>query len=146
MKRIIVFFIAMALFSSCIEKHKNSSAGITQLIIEKYEIMRTSLKNGDAKYVLKMHTQDAILFLPNGKEVVGMIALSPFYKEVAATGIDISSKPTTIELLTDDVAFEVGTFTSTSKKGIQHSSKYINIWKKVDGEWRIYKAIDQAEL
>jgi hypothetical protein len=44
------------------------------------------------------------------------------------------------------VAFEVGTFIGTSKTGIQNSAKYVNIWKKIDGDWKLYKAIDQAKL
>jgi ketosteroid isomerase-like protein len=108
--------------------------------------MRTTLKSGDPNYVLKMHTKDAILFLQNGTEVVGITALKPFYEKVASTGIDIKSKPTTIELISENVAFEVGVFTSTSKTGIQNSAKYINIWKRVEGDWKIFKAIDQAKL
>ena len=93
-----------------------------------------------------MHAEDAILFLPNGKEVVGIVELRPFYEKVATTGIDIKSIPTSIDLLSEDVAYEVGTFTSTSETGTQNSAKYINIWKNIDGEWRIFKAIDQAKL
>jgi ketosteroid isomerase-like protein len=124
----------------------NSNDEIKQIIIEKYKFVRSSLKSGDPDYVINMHTQDAVQFLQNGKEVIGIVALKAFYEKVAAIGIDIKSTPTTIELLTDDIAFEVGTFTSTSKTGTLNSAKYIIIWKKINGEWKIYKAIDQAKL
>lgn len=117
-----------------------------QIIIGKYENVRTTLKGGDPNYVLNMHSKDAILFLPNGQEVVGIVALKPFYEKVASTGIDIKSTPTTVELISENVAFEVGTYTSTSKTGIQNSAKYMNIWKNIDGNWKLYKAIDQAKL
>jgi len=143
---LFLFLFSGVLLSSCNKKNAISDNKIKQIIIKKYEIMRTALKSGDPNYVVNMHTQDAILFLPNGKEVVGITELRPFYEKVATTGIDINSTPNTIELLSDNVAFEVGTYTSTSQKGIQNSAKYINIWKKVDGDWKIYKAIDQAKL
>lgn len=147
MKPIVLQLICFGiLLSSCDKKSTNSKEEIKQIIIEKYEKMRTTLKSGDPNYVLNMHAQDAILFLPNGKEVVGITALKPFYEKVATTGIDIKSLPTSVELLADDVAFEVGIFTSTSKTGIKNAAKYINIWKKIDGDWKIYKAIDQAKL
>ena len=60
--------------------------------------MRVTLKSGDPNYVLDMHAEDAILFSPNRKEVVGIVELRPFYKQVATTGIDIKSIPTSIEL------------------------------------------------
>lgn len=147
MKSTILIFILFGIhLSSCDKKSTTSSKEVEQIIMEKYKNMRTTLKSGDPNYVLNMHTKDAVLFLPNGKEVVGMTALKPFYEKVATTSIYIKSTPTTIELLSDDVAFEVGTFISTSVTGEQNSAKYINIWKKIDGEWQLYKAIDQAKL
>ncbi len=147
MKRIsfLILFSVILVFS-CNRKQAISHDEVKNIIIEKYENMRVTLKSGDPNYVLNMHTEDAILFLPNGKEVVGMTVLRTFYEQVAATGIDINSTPTSIELLSEDIAYEVGTFISTSKTGIQNSAKYINIWKRVEGDWKIFKAIDQAKL
>ncbi len=144
--KLLLFFCLGIVLSSCDNKSTVSQKKIENIIIEKYENMRITLKGGDPNYVLNMHAEDAILFLPNGKEVVGMTELRPFYEKVATTGIDINSTPTSIEILSEDVVYEVGTFTSTSKTGIQSSSKYINIWKRVEGDWKIFKAIDQAKL
>lgn len=141
-----LFLCSVIVLSSCNEKNTNSNNEIKQIIVEHYEKMRTTLKSGDPNYVLNMHAQDAILFLLNGREVVGITELRPFYEKVATTGIDINSTPTSIELLSKDVAYEVGTFTATSKTGIQNSAKYINIWKNINGEWKIFKAIDQARF
>jgi len=139
-------FCSGIILSSCNKKYTISNDEMKQIIIIKYEKMRTTLKSGDPTYVLNMHTKDAILFMQNGKEVVGIAALKTFYEKVAAMGIEINSTPTAVELLTQDVAFEVGTFIGTSKTGTQSSAKYINIWKKIDGDWKLYKAIDQAKL
>ena len=147
MKSILLLFVCSNTFLlSCNKKSVNSNDDIRQIIIKKYENVRATLKNGDPNYVLNMHSKDAVLFLLNGKEVVGITALKPFYEKVASTGIDIESTPTIIELLSENVAFEAGTFTSTSKTGIQNSAKYINIWKKTDGDWKLFKAIDQVKL
>lgn len=134
------------LLSSCTKKPAISNDELKNIIVEKYEKMRITLQSGDPNYVLNMHAEDAVLFLPNGKEVIGIIALKPFYEKVATTGIEIKSIPTSIEFLSEDVAYEVRTFTSTSKTGIQNSAKYINIWKNIDRDWKIVKAIDQAKL
>jgi ketosteroid isomerase-like protein len=147
MKSILLRVVCLTVFlSSCNKKDSNSNDDIKQIITKKYEKMRTTIKSGDPNYVLEMHSKDAILFLQNGMEIVGITALKPFYEKVALTGIDIKSIPTTIELLSENVAFEVGIFTSTSKTGTQNSAKYINIWKKIEGDWKLYKAIDHAKL
>jgi ketosteroid isomerase-like protein len=145
-KAFFLFLCSVIVLSSCNVKSTISNNEIKQIIVEKYEKMRTTLKSGDASYVLNMHSKDAILFLQNGTEVVGISSLKAFYEKVASTGIDIKSTPTTVELISENVAFEVGVFISTSKTGIQDSAKYINIWKNVDGDWKLYKAIDQAKL
>lgn len=147
MKSMLILFVCSSTFLlSCNKKSVNSNDAIRQIIIKKYEKVRATLKNGDPNYVLNMHSKDAVLFLKNGTQVDGIAALKIFYEKVAPTGIDIESTPTTIELLSENVAFEVGTFTSTSKTGIQNSAKYINIWKKTDGDWKLFKSIDQAKL
>lgn len=145
MKLVLILFSGLMLLS-CNKNDSEIIPEIEQIIREKYEHVRTTLKNGDPDYVLKMHTEDATLFLQNGKEVAGMSELRPFYEKVAATRLDIKSIPTSIEVLSENVVYEVGTFVSTSKTGSQNAAKYINIWKRVDGDWKIYKAIDQAKL
>lgn len=142
----LILLILSITLLSFIKKDDSSSDKIKQIIIEKYKIMRISLKNGDPNYVLNMHTDDAILFQQNGNEVSGKVALKIFYIRIAAMGIDIESTPTSVELFSDSVAFEVGVFSSTTKAGIKSSAKYINVWKKVKGDWKIAKAIDQAKL
>ena len=133
-------------FVRCTKKNPTTNDDIKQIIVKMNENVRTTLKNGDPNYVLNMHTQDAIQFLPNGTEVVGIAALRTFYEKIARLGIDIKSTTISIEKLTDDTVFEVGTFTSTLKSGIQSSGKYIIIWKKVGENWKIYRAIDQSKL
>lgn len=146
MKKLLLPVLSLIIVSSSCNTKTHSADDVKQIIIKKYEKMRTTLKNGDPIYVLNLHSKDAILFLQNGTEVVGISALKPFYEKVALTGVDIKSIPTSIELLSENVAFEVGTFTSTSTSGTQNSAKYINIWKKIDGDWKLYKAIDQTKL
>lgn len=143
------FFILIysALFiAGCTKKNAMTNDDIKQIIIKTNDTVRTTLKNGDPNYVINLHTQDAIQFLPNGTEVVGHEALRTFYEKIASLGIDIKSTTLSIEKLSDDTVFEVGTFTSTSKTGVQSLGKYIIIWKKIGENWKIYKAIDQAKL
>ena len=144
--KLIVLICACIFLTSCSKKSLITKDEMKQIIIKKYENVRVTLKNGDPNYVVNIHTANAVQFLANGTEVVGIVALKAFYEKVATLGIDIKSIPTTIELLSNDTAFETGIFTSTSKTGKVSSAKYIIIWKKVNGDWKIHKAIDQAKL
>lgn len=144
--KLLLLTYSVLFFASCTKKNAATNDDIRQIIVKMNENVRTTLKNGDPNYVLNMHMQDAVQFLPNGTEVVGIVALRTFYEKIAGLGIDIKSTTLSIEKLTDDTVFEVGIFTSTLKSGSQSSGKYIIIWKKIGENWKIYKAIDQAKL
>ena len=143
----ISILLFLALFTvSCNTKSEITNDELKAIIIKKTQTIRATLKNGDPSFVINSHTDDAIQFMPNGTEIVGKEALKVLYKNVAAYGVDIESIPTTVEKLSNDIAIEVGIFTSTMKTGKRNKGKYILIWKKVGNDWKIYKAIDQAKL
>lgn len=144
--KLLLLIGLIASSTSCISNRKITKDELKNLIIGKYEKMRVTIQNGDPSYVIKMHTDDAVLFKADGTETKGIEELSILYNQVAASGIDLKSIPITVEKLTEDSAFEVGVFTSTTKNGKISSSKYIIVWKKVGEDWKIYKSIDQAKI
>jgi ketosteroid isomerase-like protein len=147
MKLKSLFLIGLVVSStSCLSQKKITDNKLKILIIEKYEKMRATIQSGDPNYVIKMHTDDATLFKSDGTELNGIQQLGVLYKQVATSGIDIKSTPISVEKLSQDTAFEVGQFVSTTKDGKINSSKYIIIWKKVGNDWKIYKSIDQAKI
>jgi ketosteroid isomerase-like protein len=144
--KLIYYVFLISCISSCENKSVDTENTLRQTILKKYNKVSTTLKNGDPSYVVSLHTKDAVQFLANGTEIVGIEALKLFYKRIAAMGIDIKSTPLSIEILSGDTAFEVGVFHSTSKSGQQDSAKYIIVWKKIGDDWKIHKAIDQAKF
>ena len=144
-KLLVILFLALIMVSCSIHR-KITTDEIRAIITKKTQTIRTTLKNGDPSFVVNSHTDDAIQFLPDGTEIVGKEALKAFYSKVAASRVDIESVTTTVEKLSKDMAMEVGIFTSTTTAGKQSKGKYILIWKNVDNDWKIYKAIDQAKL
>ena len=81
--------LCMVTLAACNSSHKTTNSELQQIIIEKYKMLKTTLKNGDPTFVLNMHTNDAVLFKADGKEVVGIKALSELYKQVAASHVTI---------------------------------------------------------
>ncbi|CAN5329233.1 hypothetical protein BH10BAC4_BH10BAC4_06870 [soil metagenome] len=139
----VLFFLVLVIIS-CNTEITNDE--LKAIIIKNDEIIRTTLKNGDPSFVINMHTDDAIQFMPDGTEIAGKDRLREFYNRVATSRVDIESIPTTVEILSSDIAMEVGIFISTTITGEKNKGKYVLIWKKVDSDWKIYKAIDQAKI
>jgi ketosteroid isomerase-like protein len=145
-QNLLLLWATFFLCTSCDSPHKINNDELKQIIIDKYKMITTTLQNGDETYVVNMHTDDAVLFKADGLEVVGIIALREFYKQVAASHVTINSNPISVEKLSEDIAFEFGTFNSTTTKGKKNSAKYMNIWKRVGKDWKILKAIDHSKI
>jgi ketosteroid isomerase-like protein len=87
MKLKLSILACTALFlASCTKKIGLTNNDIKQIIVKTNENVRTTLKNGDPNYVLSIHTQDAIQFLSDGTEVVGIAALKTFYEKNCPNG------------------------------------------------------------
>ena len=144
--KLLILFSFYLFITSCESNSKFTDEELKNHIAEKYELMSSSLQRGESDYIINLHTDNAILFKADGTELNGIDELSQLYKQVAVSGVVIKSKPTTVELFSDDIAFEVGTFVATMKDGQTNSAKYMIIWKRVGKDWKIYKSIDQAKL
>src|SRR5215217_5957389 len=103
------------------------------------ETFLTAVARGDMAAVVGMYAEDAYL-LPPGEEIVkGRAAIQSFWTK-AAEGIG-DFKLTTVDVkpLGSDAAREVGTFMLKTKgqSPQEVSGKYVVVWQKVGGEWKL---------
>ena len=97
----------------------------------------------DAAGVAARYTADAEL-LPTGSEPVkGNAAIQAFWKAAIDAGTAATAKFTTIEAEEHgDTAIEVGQAEMLDAKGKHLDTvKYIVIWKKIDGKWKMHRDI-----
>jgi uncharacterized protein (TIGR02246 family) len=108
--------------------------------IEAVNAKWTELFNkGDFEGVAQLYTVDAIAFPPGSAMVRGRAAIGTMWKGMAE---QVSNpKVTTLEVkrLGPSVAREIGTFNLTTKgpSPKEVSGKYLVVWEKVQGEWRL---------
>ena len=103
------------------------------------ETFVTALAKGDIAAVAGLYAEDAYL-LPPGEEIVkGRSEIQSFWTK-AAEGID-EFKLTTVDVkpLGSDAAREVGTFWLKAKgqPPQEVSGKYVVVWQRVGGEWKL---------
>lgn len=98
-------------------------------------------KNVDA--AVAFYLEDAIVQAPDAPPVNGRAAIRDFYTQmVTIPYTDLSSDPVDIQVAASgDMAFEHGinrlTLPSPDGGSVTEVGKYLLVWKKVDGEWRI---------
>jgi uncharacterized protein (TIGR02246 family) len=93
---------------------------------------------GDAAAVASHYTVAAQVLPPNGDVVRGREAIARFWKSVMDAGVK-EARLTTVEAESyGGAAHEIGTYVLTGEGGKPlDNGKYIVIWKRDGGQWRI---------
>lgn len=101
----------------------------------------------DTAYLNNIFTEDDKVFPPNSEVVVGKKAISKLNFDWVNYGIYEFKEESTSLYGNKDFVIDEGTFylrygsENTIDKG-----KYINIWKNINGEWKIYSNIWNTNL
>ncbi len=93
-----------------------------------------------------IYAEDGALLPPNSETISSRAAIEAYLTESLASGISVGLKDTEV-FAHGDVGYVAGTYTSTDAGGATvDKGKYVEIWRQVDGEWQIYRAIWNSNL
>lgn len=103
------------------------------------------IAKGDAASLAALYTEDAIVMPPDGEMVHGRKAIEEFWTIALKNGLR-SGTLTTVDVgRRGDTAYEVGKFSMTvqpeGKDAATASGKYLVVWRKKDGAWRLHRDI-----
>jgi uncharacterized protein (TIGR02246 family) len=100
---------------------------------------QTAFNKGDAATVANFYKDDAVVFPPGGDMVKGKPAIQAFWTE-AAKGIQIENfKVTDVRVLGPNTAREQGYMLAKTRgdNPQEMTGKYVVVWEKVDGKWKL---------
>lgn len=110
------------------------------------ERWEAAINSGDIGAITALYTDDARLLPPNAALQQGHDAVNASFGEMIAAGLtgDLES----IEaVVAGDIGYRVGTYVLTAQDGsLADRGKYIETWKKVDGEWKITNDVWNSDL
>ncbi len=133
-----VLLMAGALLTGCEPKPQDVSAEITAA---NQQVM-DAVARGDGAAVAALYTQDAWLMAPNSSAITGRAGITAYWQGGIAAGIKGITLKTSEVQGHGDTAHEVGEYQLTAAGGLQiDHGKYIVLWKKVDGQWRLHRDI-----
>ena len=95
---------------------------------------------GDALRTAANYTDDAQILAPQHPAVQGKAAIVAFFKANIDKYLGFGNE-TTWSLVRGDVAIEQGVYSIRNVRVGQNveAGKYIRIWKKVNGDWKLYR-------
>ena len=101
----------------------------------------TDLLRGDAKALAERYTPDAAVMPPNSTAAVGTAAIEAFWAAAIEAGIEDAELTTTNVEVSGDLAYEDGEVSLTNADGKTTQQRYLVVWKRVGGEWKLHRDI-----
>lgn len=97
---------------------------------------------GDGKLIDSMFTKDAKSLPPESEPVVGVAAISKLTAQYLAGGVSEFTEVTTDFYGNENLLIDQGDYVMVyGKEKTREKGKYVNVWKKEDGVWKIYTNI-----
>ncbi len=138
------FIAAIFLFSACTIPPKEVNVDAEkEIILKNVAAFSKHVMNGDAKAIAAAYTTDGKIFPENQDIMEGSQVLekywtpSPFYKTTYH-----KVTPSEIKILGNE-AYDYGYYEGESLKLSDNTTskwrgKYVIVWKKIEGDWKIY--------
>jgi uncharacterized protein (TIGR02246 family) len=98
--------------------------------------------NGDLESLASLYTKDAVALPPDGPFVRGRDNIKQMWASIAQQiGLkSVKLETVDLEMVGGETAHEVGEAQLTLGSGTA-VVKYVVVWKKVDGQWRLHRDI-----
>lgn len=142
MRRVSGVVLSIALLAGCAAPGAQESAEIAAGA----EAWQERFQAADMDGLVSLYTEDARLLPPNGEMVSGHEAIRADFQAMIDAGL--TGELQTIEAMAaGDLGYRVGTYVLNTQDGeLADRGKYIEIWRRVNGEWKISNDIYNSDL
>jgi uncharacterized protein (TIGR02246 family) len=124
-----------------------TTINIREAIADANKDFMVNFNRGDAAGMADLYTDDGQVLPPNSDFVIGKEAIQAFWQALMDMGIK-EAKLDIVEVEEqDDLAVEVSKYTLQGEEGqVLDQGKYIVIWKREDGQWKLHRDIFNSSL
>ena len=107
-------------------------------------VFAKAMNSGDSAGVVALYTSDAQIMAANMPTLTGTAAITSFAGEAIRGGMNNFKLETAEVYGNDEMLTEVGTYSLSFGKD-QDKGKYIVIWKKEEGKWKLFRDIFNSD-
>ena len=138
MKRFLTFFVAVFLISlSSIAQSGDARAEI----VKTAEMMQQAMQEGDFNEFGSYFTEDVMFKMSGQQPLSGRAAVTEAHKPMAEQKMKLVIKTEEVQDF-GEYAHEIGNYEIHTKDGqMVDAGHYSTLWKKVNGEWKIYRDV-----
>jgi ketosteroid isomerase-like protein len=114
-------------------------AATRRVVEEKNRRFTEAHVTGDSVAMVDIFTQDARVLPPDSDPVIGRPAIEALTSQYLTFGITEFREETTAFYGGEDLLIDEGTYIMVyGADSTRESGKYLNVWKKEGGEWKVY--------
>ena len=98
-----------------------------------------AFNRGDAEAIAANYTDDAVALPPNADMVKGKPQILEYWKKTVGAFTDLKSQTLDVKRLAPRYAREIGSFSFNTKDNPPHeiTGKYVVLWQRVAGRWKL---------
>jgi ketosteroid isomerase-like protein len=123
------------------------SDGIRKAILAAEKVFVAAYNDHDAPGLAALYMRDGEIMPPNSGVVKGARKLQALFKSFWDAGDTVMRLDTVEAKGFGDTAYEVGKYTLSGDSGkVNDRGKYIVIWRKVGGQWKLYRDIFNTNM
>jgi uncharacterized protein (TIGR02246 family) len=123
------------------------ASDVRAAILQANQQFMTSARRGDAASIAALYTASAELLPTNSDVVSGVPAIRAFWQAVLDMGIKEATLETVELEAHGNTAYEVGRYVLHGDGSqILDRGKYVVIWKREDGRWKLHRDIWNTSL
>jgi ketosteroid isomerase-like protein len=101
--------------------------------------LAAAFNGGDSVSIAHLYAEDAILMPPGAKMINGRDGVERYWRTASRSIADTKLTALDVRSASDTEADEVGSFTAKTTGAHPHSivGKFVILWRKVEGEWKV---------
>jgi ketosteroid isomerase-like protein len=123
------------------------SKAIHNAILAAEKVFMAAYDRGDARALVSLYTKDGKIMPPNAKVASGAKSLKRLFQSFWKAGDTVIKLKTVEADGSGDLGYEVGEYTLAGNTGkVSDRGKYIVVWKKVNGHWKLYRDIFNSNM
>ncbi|WP_158527233.1 YybH family protein [Pelagibaculum spongiae] len=134
-KKLFFAIGGFALITACAS---NQSKDLYQAIDKGNKATASAILNGNADLIADTYTDDGYVLSPDTPTIQGKSDVKQFWTDVINSGIEDVKIETGEVYSSGDLAYAVGTLAVTPKNGKEGFSRYVLVFKKVAGDWKLH--------
>lgn len=138
----IAFTLGLLLAGAVPAQAQRADAKLRATIAADNARLMMATQTGDAHDMAELYSPKAVIFPPNANAASGQDAIQRFWDGAMHAGIARIALETTQLEHRGDALLETGTYTFLGGQGqTLDVGKYLVVWIKENGDWRIYRAM-----